>query len=136
MARDIRSQQWLFGVIAERNLNGPKSYIVQLDDGRVWKRHVDHLRRSEVGVEETPLPDIVVTPQAHTPECQPQAPRAPQVTEEVSAAASLTETQLQEENVRREGDGQTEKVCKETVTTELRPSTRTSQKPQQLIEQT
>ena len=27
MERDIRSQRWLFGVIAERN--GPKSYVVQ-----------------------------------------------------------------------------------------------------------
>ena len=102
--------------MAERN--GPKSYVVHLDDGRVWKRHVDHLRRSEVDVKKTPPPDIAVVPQARTPECQPQAPRAPQVTEEVSAAASLTETQVQEENVRREADGQKEEVCKETVTTE------------------
>ena len=94
MAQDIRSQRWLFGVTAERN--GPKSYVMQLDVGRVWKRHVDHLRRSEVGVEKTPPPDIAVMPQARMPECQPQAPRAPQVTEEVSVAASLTETQVQE----------------------------------------
>ena len=133
MARDVRSQRWLFGVIAKGN--GPKSYVVQLNDERVWKCHVDHPRRSEVSVEKTPPPDITVTPQARTLEFQPQAPRAPQVTEEVSAAASLTEAQVQEEYVRREEDGQKEKVCKETVTTELRRSTRTSQKPQQLIEQ-
>ena len=42
---------------------------------------------------------------------------------------------MQEENVWREEDGQKEKVCKETVTTELRRSTQTSQKPQRLIEQ-
>ena len=100
MVLDIRSKRWLFGVISERN--GPKSYVVQLDDGRVWKRHVDHLRRSEVGIEETLPPDIAVMPQVRMPECQPQAPRAPQVTEEVLAAASLTETQVQEENVQRE----------------------------------
>ena len=108
MARDIHSQQWL-----------------QLDDGRIWKCHVDHLRRSEVGVEKTPPPDIAVTPQTRTPQCLPQALRAPQVTEEVSAAASLTKTQVQEQNVRREQDGQKEKVCKETVTTDLRRSTQT-----------
>ena len=121
MARNIRSQRWLFSVIAERN--SPKSYVAQLDDGRVWKRHVDHPRRSEVDVEKTPPPDIAVTPQARTPECQPQALH---VREEVLAAASFTETQVQEEHVRREEDGQKEKVCKETVTTELRRSTRTT----------
>ena len=64
MACDIRSQRRLFGVIAERN--GPTSYAVQLDDGRVWKRHMDHqLRRSEVGVENAPPSEIGVTPQAH-----------------------------------------------------------------------
>ena len=114
---------------ASRSLHAP------LNDGRVWKRHVDHLRRSEVGVEKTLPPDIAVMLQAPTPVCQPQAPRAPRVMEEVSAAASLTETQVQEENVRREEDGQKEKMCKETVTTELRRSTRTSQKPQRLIKQ-
>ena len=65
MARDIPSQRWLFGVIAERN--GPKSYVVQLDDGRIWKRHVDYQKRSEVGVEETPPPDIAdMRTRAHT----------------------------------------------------------------------
>ena len=28
--------------------SGPKSYVVVLNDGRVWKRHVDHLRRSNL----------------------------------------------------------------------------------------
>ena len=108
---------------------------MQVDDGRVWKCHVDNPRRPEVGVEKTPLPDIAVTLQARTPDCQQQAPRASQVSEEVSEAASVTEAQAQEENVRREADGHKEKVCKETVTTELQRSTRTSQKPQQVIEQ-
>ena len=72
---------------------------------------------------------------ARTPDCQPQAPRASQVSEEVSEAASVTKAQAQEENVRREEDGHKEKVCKETVTSELQRSTRTSQKPQQVIEQ-
>ena len=135
MARDIRSQRWLFGVTVRAERNGLKSYVVQLDGGRVWKRHVDHLRRSKVGIEKTPPPDIAVTPPVRTPECQPQAPRAPQVTDEVPVAASLAETEVREENVQSEEDGQKEDVCKETVTTELRRSTRTSQKPQRLIEQ-
>ena len=112
-----------------------RATFVQVDDGRVWKCHVDHLRRPEVGVEKTPLPDIAVTPQARTPDCQLQAPRASQASEEVSEAASVTEAQAQKENVRREEDGQKEKVCKETVNTELQRLTRTSQKPQQVIEQ-
>ena len=42
--RDVRNGLWLSGTIAERH--GPKSYVVSLDDGRVWKRHVDHIQRS------------------------------------------------------------------------------------------
>ena len=44
--RDVHTQQWFTGTVAERP--GPKSYVVSLDDGRIWKRHVDHLQRSGV----------------------------------------------------------------------------------------
>ena len=32
----------------------PKSYVTVLSDGRVWKRHVDHLRQKELNSEELP----------------------------------------------------------------------------------
>ena len=43
MVCDVRNGLWLSGTIAERH--GPKSYVVSLDDGQVWKRHVDHIQR-------------------------------------------------------------------------------------------
>ena len=39
-------QQWLLGTVV--NSRGPVSYIVKLSDGRHIKRHVDHLRKTEV----------------------------------------------------------------------------------------
>lgn len=44
LVKDLRKEHtWWSGSIAERS--GPKSYVVVLNDGRVWKRHLDHLRR-------------------------------------------------------------------------------------------
>ncbi|XP_062708968.1 uncharacterized protein K02A2.6-like [Aedes albopictus] len=42
-ARDFLSnERWRFGVVAERI--GKLHYMVELDDGRMWKRHIDQLR--------------------------------------------------------------------------------------------
>ena len=47
LVKDLRKEDtWWQGSIAERS--GPKSYVVVLDDGRVWKRHVDHVRRDSM----------------------------------------------------------------------------------------
>ena len=47
LIRDLRKENtWWPGSVAERS--GPKSYIVVLNDGRVWKRHLDHLRRDRM----------------------------------------------------------------------------------------
>ena len=43
---DVRKNEWLNGVIAERS--GPLSYVVTLADGRVWRKHVDHIKRCSV----------------------------------------------------------------------------------------
>ena len=44
LAKDLRKEDtWCPSSIAERS--GPKSYVVVLGDSRVWKRHVDHVRR-------------------------------------------------------------------------------------------
>ncbi|XP_055585220.1 uncharacterized protein K02A2.6-like [Uranotaenia lowii] len=42
-ARDfLGSSKWQFGTVTERM--GKLHYMVELDDGRIWKRHVDQLR--------------------------------------------------------------------------------------------
>ncbi|KAK2566762.1 Transposon Tf2-6 polyprotein [Acropora cervicornis] len=47
LIRDLRKENtWWPGSVAERS--GPKCYIVVLNDGRVWKRHLDHLRRDSM----------------------------------------------------------------------------------------
>ena len=46
--KDIRHETCWPGTIAERS--APKTYIIVLADGRVWKRHIDHIRRSETSV--------------------------------------------------------------------------------------
>lgn len=42
-ARNFASgPKWLFGTVEEKT--GPVSYTVRLEDGRLWRRHVDHIR--------------------------------------------------------------------------------------------
>ncbi|XP_058017979.1 uncharacterized protein K02A2.6-like [Ahaetulla prasina] len=38
---------WLAGTILE--ITGPKSYLIELGDGRVWKRHIDQIRKRITG---------------------------------------------------------------------------------------
>lgn len=45
---------WIPGVIAQQL--GPLTYLVDLRDGRLWKRHVDHLKDCP-GAESVPVPD-------------------------------------------------------------------------------
>ena len=53
LIKDSRKDKtWWPGTIVERST--PKSYVTVLSDGRVWKRHVDHLRRKELNSEELP----------------------------------------------------------------------------------
>ena len=42
--------------------SGPKSYVVVLDDGRVWKRHLDHIRRDSMD-SAVPQPNVTMEPQ-------------------------------------------------------------------------
>jgi len=42
LARNLRDgPRWVLGTIVERR--GPLSYLVQVADGVIWRRHVDHL---------------------------------------------------------------------------------------------
>ena len=52
LVKDFRVEgTWHSGTIAERT--APKSYIVSMDDGRVWKRHTDQMRRADVNLSST-----------------------------------------------------------------------------------
>ena len=45
MVRNFRpGPDWVPGVFDEKL--GPLSYMVKVGNGQVWKRHIDHLRRS------------------------------------------------------------------------------------------
>ena len=48
LVKDLRKEDtWWPGSVAERS--GSRLYVVVLSDGRVWKRHVDHMRRDSMG---------------------------------------------------------------------------------------
>ena len=61
LVKDLRRENtWWPGSVAERS--GPKSYVVVLDDGRVWKRHLDHIRRDSMD-SAVPQPNVTMEPQ-------------------------------------------------------------------------
>ena len=67
-AKNLRKEDtWWPGSVAERS--GPRSYVVVLNDGRVWKRHVDHVRRDSN--------DRAVTDPTREMESQDQPPDIP-----------------------------------------------------------
>ena len=59
LVRNMRNgPRWLLGTIIERR--GPLSYLVQVANGVVWKRHVDHLRKTiDSPQEEVTVPEII-----------------------------------------------------------------------------
>ena len=61
LVRDSQARQWSLDVMAERNR--PMSYVAQLDNGRVLKRHVDNPTRY---TKKAPPPDMAVTKHVHT----------------------------------------------------------------------
>ena len=48
--------EWLFGTIV--NTKGPLCYIVKLSDGRYFKRHIDHLRKTDITDHYATVPDV------------------------------------------------------------------------------
>ena len=55
MARNFRQGPlWLPGIISERL--GPLTYLVEMDEDRSWKRHVDQLRVRGDSPQETSMP--------------------------------------------------------------------------------
>ena len=64
MARNfLKGPQWLPGVATE--VKGPLSYIVQMKNGTMWRRHVNQLRNdiADIQVDDVPLiPDTDCEP--------------------------------------------------------------------------
>ena len=53
LVKDLRKDKtWWPGTVVERST--PKLYVIVLSDGRVWKRHVDHLHRKDCSSTESP----------------------------------------------------------------------------------
>ena len=76
--RDFPSgKQWLAGVVVEKK--GPLSYVVKLDDGRLVRRHVDHVRNrtieSSASTEDGWLPDPNSESVDDSPQVDPPPPR-------------------------------------------------------------
>ena len=126
--RDVRAQQWLFGTIAERS--GPKSYVIQLDDGRIWKRHLDHLRRSEIP-EKAPTPSV--TPPV-LPALSPTSSAKPSESRKRAEPVTATSTDPADNDNAVESEKEPIEESTEVVV-EPRRSARQSVKPQRLIEQ-
>ena len=75
--KDLRKDYtWWPGSVAERS--SPKSYVVVLNDGRVWKRHLDHIRRDTMDGAVTES-DSERVPQDAAPDPVPQATLSPSV---------------------------------------------------------
>ena len=130
--RDVRALRWLFGTVVERT--GPKSYVIQLEDGRVWKRHVDHLRRSEVAESANkPESDLTAPPERTKPDYHVPKP-APTPTEPEPSPDPLElklKKELTEEDTQILGDPAPPVAPMQ----ELRRSSRESVKPRRLIEE-
>ena len=89
MVRDFHTKKtWLAGTL--RQSQGPLSFNVELEDGRILRRHVDHIRlrqetsstdskEREVDLDdfEAPIPENAENPmEENTPSEQPQEPPA------------------------------------------------------------
>ena len=71
--RDVVQGIWLPGVISART--GPVSYTVELEDGRIMKRHQDHLRIRTS--QPMTSPDDLILPSSDVPTTSPLASTAP-----------------------------------------------------------
>ena len=124
--RDVRSGSWLAGTVAERS--GPKSYVVILEDGRIWKCHVNHVRRS----------DSPVSKEAHE---LSRRERGELVQLERSSPEPIFRQETADVPVpadtapRPQSDNSVPVVVSPTEPLEARRSLRAAKKPERLIEQ-
>ena len=104
LVKDLRREHmWWRGSVAERS--GPKSYVVVLNDGRVWKRHLDHIRRdtmdsaiTDEDSEEKPRDTGLDPGQQGTPSAEVPIPQQLPLDTRLSNSADPG-TQVQLENV-------------------------------------
>ena len=97
-----REHTWWPGSVAERS--GPTSYVVVLNDGRVWKRHLDHIRRDTMDsavddwdLERLPLDAALDPVRQGTSTTSVPSPQQPPVSLPLSNSAEPG-TQVQSEN--------------------------------------
>jgi len=143
LEKDLRRENtWWPGSVAERSR--PKSNVVVLDDWRVWKRHLDHIRRDSMD-SAVPQPNVtreqqdsVLDPPSHVPlgTDVPLTPQVPSDNPVMDPAQSETEVPLEKE----ESVPVTEKSptvdtrSSEVGQTPLRRSSRVCKAPDRLIE--
>lgn len=79
-----RGPRWLPGILKEST--GPTSFAVQLEDGRLLRRHQDHLiqrscvLQAPIADQEVPADPVPASPAAEQPELQwEETPREPAV---------------------------------------------------------
>ena len=92
-ARNFREgERWIPGYIVE--VTGPVSYNIELEDGRNWKRHQDHIRSRLVvsnDLSDIPFPDTTLS--GTPPESFPILPESPPMNSTSTPVES--ESQLQ-----------------------------------------
>ncbi|XP_062542475.1 uncharacterized protein K02A2.6-like [Armigeres subalbatus] len=87
-ARDfLDSEKWKYGYVIEKL--GKLHYNVQLDDNRIWKRHIDQLREVGQNLRAEPLPIINQLPSSTIPRPD-ETPSLPLVTPPNSEATALS----------------------------------------------
>ena len=110
-----RSQKWIDGVIVRRL--GPVSYLVQLNDGSIWKRHINHIRaRSDQSVEEQKEREQEDSPEsekAHDPTPIPEIALSEPYNLPLALSETATTTDLAEEKSDVKSSLNTEHDCSE-----------------------
>ena len=142
LVKDLRKEDtWWPGSVAERS--GPRSYVVVLNDGRVWKRHVDHLRRDSMDRAVTDLsremksqdkpPDIPLAIPLGV--CVPNSSQAPSVSPaDVRGEMESGKRQAQEEVPTVDKAPPVVTQTSEAACPPLRRSSRVRKAPDRLIE--
>ena len=95
--KDSRNpSRWLPGVVLKQR--GPLSYLIRLDTGQVWRKHVDHMHIKQIDVdilEDSPEsvhpPSVISAPVPHTT-CALDGSSTTQNVSEESVEASPLET--------------------------------------------
>ena len=58
LAKNFNSMPtWLPGIVTA--CLSPLTYSIQLKDGRVWKRHIDHIQQNDESEKQNPVPEVV-----------------------------------------------------------------------------